>query len=176
MGIIIKKMETDEEIRGKAYVHWQSWHEAYPGLVSPGYLEKLTLEKCEKMAFTWPQNTLIAVDEGRVAGIGTHDPDKADSREIMALRHHLRSEQYVVFTIAEGIENLFHRADILRSVAVHADNFRIGHPFRNFFFKLLDSATDKIICPRTAGMARRIDRIKHSAIVAQQRLVLFMVN
>ena len=54
MGIIIRKMETDEEIRGKAYVHWRSWHEAYPGLISPGYLEKLTLEKCEKMAFTWP--------------------------------------------------------------------------------------------------------------------------
>ena len=72
MGIIIRKMETDEEIRGKAYVHWQSWHEAYPGLVSPGYLEKLTLEKCEKMAFTWPQNTLVAVDERVmwVCGVG----------------------------------------------------------------------------------------------------------
>ena len=50
MGIILKKMETDEEIKGKAYVHWKSWHEAYVGIVSQEYLDKLTLEKCEK----WP--------------------------------------------------------------------------------------------------------------------------
>ena len=52
MGIILKKMETDEEIKGKAYVHWKSWHEAYTGIVSQEYLDKLTLEKCEKMAFS----------------------------------------------------------------------------------------------------------------------------
>ena len=68
MDIIIKRMETEEEIRGKAYVHWQSWHEAYPDIVSGEYLEKLTLEKCEQMAFTWPQNTFIALDDGRVVG------------------------------------------------------------------------------------------------------------
>ena len=43
MGIILKKMETDEEIKGKAYVHWKSWHEAYVGIVSQEYLNKLTL-------------------------------------------------------------------------------------------------------------------------------------
>ena len=30
MGIIIKRMETDEEIKGKAFVQWKTWHEAYP--------------------------------------------------------------------------------------------------------------------------------------------------
>ena len=45
MDIEIKKMETEEETRGKAYVHWCVWHEAYPGLVSQEYLNKLTLEK-----------------------------------------------------------------------------------------------------------------------------------
>ena len=52
MGIILKKMETDEEIKGKAYVHWKSWHESYTGIVSQEYLDKLTFEKCEKMAFS----------------------------------------------------------------------------------------------------------------------------
>ena len=88
MGIIIRKMETDEEIRGKAYVHWQSWHEAYPGIVSSGYLEKLTLEKCEKMAFTWPQNTLIATDEGRVVGFvcwGSCGEELPETGEIIAI-------------------------------------------------------------------------------------------
>ena len=68
MSIIIKRMETEEEIGGKAYVHWQSWHEAYPDIVSREYLEKMTLEKCEQMAFTWPRNTFIALDDGRVVG------------------------------------------------------------------------------------------------------------
>lgn len=42
MNIIIKRMETDEEIRGKAFVHWKAWHEAYPGLISQEYLDNLT--------------------------------------------------------------------------------------------------------------------------------------
>ena len=32
--------KTDEEIKGKAYVHWKSWHEAYVGIVSQEYLDK----------------------------------------------------------------------------------------------------------------------------------------
>jgi hypothetical protein len=40
-------METEDEIKGKAYVHWRAWHEAYPDLVSQEYLNQLTLEKCE---------------------------------------------------------------------------------------------------------------------------------
>ena len=56
MNIIIKAMETEAEIRGKAYVHWKAWQEAYPGLVSPAYLEKLSLEKCEEIAFRRPEN------------------------------------------------------------------------------------------------------------------------
>ena len=88
MGIVIKRMETEEETRGKAYVHWQSWHEAYPGLVSPEYLEKLTLEKCEQMAFTWPRNTVIAVDDGRVVGFvcwGNRGEESPETGEIIAI-------------------------------------------------------------------------------------------
>ena len=68
MCITIKKMETDDEIRGKAFVHWKSWQEAYPGLVDQAYLDKLTLEKCEDMAYRWPENLLIAKDHERVVG------------------------------------------------------------------------------------------------------------
>jgi len=66
--IIIKKMETDEEIKGKAYVHWKSWQEAYPGLVDQNYLNALTLEKCEEMAYRWPENILVAKDGEKIAG------------------------------------------------------------------------------------------------------------
>ena len=51
MNIVIKKMESDDEIKGKAYVHWKSWQEAYSGIVDQRYLDSLTLEKCEKTAY-----------------------------------------------------------------------------------------------------------------------------
>ena len=88
MGVILKKMETEEEIRGKAYVHWAAWHEAYPGLVSREYLEKLTLEKCEKIAFAWPDHLIIAKDGDRVVGFvgyGHREEEPAEIGEVFAL-------------------------------------------------------------------------------------------
>ena len=86
MNITIKAMETEAEIRGKAYVHWKAWQEAYPGLVSREYLEKLSLDKCEQIAFRFPENTLVAKDGERVLGFvcygGGDDPDTG---EIFAL-------------------------------------------------------------------------------------------
>ena len=68
MEIEIKKMETDGEIAGKAYVHWKSWQEAYKGLVDASYLEALTLEKCTAAAFEYPGNTLVAKVGENVVG------------------------------------------------------------------------------------------------------------
>ena len=68
MKITVKKMETDDEIKGKAYVHWKSWQEAYPGLVDQEYLNQLTLEKCETIANKWTENILVAKDEEKVVG------------------------------------------------------------------------------------------------------------
>ena len=88
MKIEIRPMETDEEIRGKAFGHWRSWHEAYPGLVSGEYLNRLTREKCEEMAFRWRENILVAKDNGRVIGFvgyGDRDGEAADTGEIFAL-------------------------------------------------------------------------------------------
>jgi len=87
MNIIINKMETDDEIKGKSYVHWKSWHETYPGLVSQEYLDNLTLQKCEDMGFKWRDNILVAKDNGRVIGfIGYGKSDEMqDTGEIFAL-------------------------------------------------------------------------------------------
>ena len=68
MSIVIKKMETEEEIRGKAFVHWKSWQEAYPGLIKKEYLDRLTIEKCEQIAFNWQDSLFVAKDEERVIG------------------------------------------------------------------------------------------------------------
>lgn len=95
MSITIKKMETEDEVKGKAFVHWRSWHEAYPGLVSPEYLDKLTLGKCEKIAFNWPDNIIVAKDGDRVIGFigyGDRGEEAPETGEIFAL--YVLSEYY----------------------------------------------------------------------------------
>ena len=87
MNIIIKRMETDEEIKGKAFVHWKAWHEAYPDLVSQEYLDKLTYEKCESMAFSWRDNLLVAMDRNTVIGFvgyGDRGEESPNAGEIFA--------------------------------------------------------------------------------------------
>lgn len=54
---IIKPMESEDEINGKGYVHYKSWHETYTGLVDTAYMDRLTLEKCTDNAHKWPDNT-----------------------------------------------------------------------------------------------------------------------
>lgn len=81
-------METDEEIRGKAYVHWSGWRTAYPGLVSSEYLNKLTLETCEQKAFLWRDNLLVAKEGERVIGFvgyGGRGEAEPDTGEVFAL-------------------------------------------------------------------------------------------
>ena len=88
MSFTTKKMETDEEIKGKAYVHWKSWHEAYSGIISQEYLDKLTLEKCERMAFSWPDNIIVAKQNDNVIGFvcyGDRGEEAPDVGEIFAL-------------------------------------------------------------------------------------------
>lgn len=68
MAIVIKKMETDSEIKGKAYVHWKAWQETYTGLINQAYLNRMNLEKCLEIAYRWKDNILIAKDGDRVVG------------------------------------------------------------------------------------------------------------
>ena len=95
MNIEIKKMETEEETRDKAYVHWCAWHNVYPGLVSQEYLDRFTLEKCEKIAFNWPDNLIIAKAADHVigfVGFGDCGKEASDTGEIFAL--YILSEYY----------------------------------------------------------------------------------
>lgn len=88
MPIIIKPMETEDEIRGKAFVHWKGWQETYPGMMSQAYLDATTLEKCETNAFRWRDNLLVAKDGDRVIGFvgyGKSGDDLPDTGEIFAL-------------------------------------------------------------------------------------------
>lgn len=78
MDIIIKKMDTDPEIRGKAYVHWKSWQETYPGIVDQIYLDELTLEQCETIAYHWTDNIIVAKDGARVVGFAGYGKYRND--------------------------------------------------------------------------------------------------
>lgn len=85
MEIVIKKMETDAEFKGKAYVHWAAWHAAYTGLIDQAYLDKLTPEKCEEIAYRWPDNILIAKDGEYVLGFLGFGNEGTDTGVIFAL-------------------------------------------------------------------------------------------
>ena len=89
MSIEIKKMESDEEIKGKAYVHWKSWQDAYKGIVDQNYLNSLTLEKCVDIAFKWPENLIVAKNGDQVVGfVGYgkyHDEELPEAGEIFAI-------------------------------------------------------------------------------------------
>lgn len=95
MSILIKRMETEDEIRGKAFVAWRAWQEAYPGLVSQEYLDRSTLEKCEEVAFRLTEGFFVAKDCGRVVGFvgcGDRGEEAPDTGEVFAL--YVLSEYY----------------------------------------------------------------------------------
>ncbi|HFI0255582.1 TPA: N-acetyltransferase family protein [Streptococcus suis] len=88
--MLIKPMQTEEEIRGKAYVHWKSWQEAYADLLPQDFLQKTyTLERCQDWAFRYPQNILVAVVNEQVVGFACYgassQEDLQEAGELYAL-------------------------------------------------------------------------------------------
>ncbi|MBR4435118.1 MAG: GNAT family N-acetyltransferase [Clostridia bacterium] len=89
MHITIKKMETDTEIKGRAFVHFNSRQEAYSGIVEQVFLTQKTIDKCFAQAINAKDNTVIAKDGERVVGFvqygkyGSEDLENAG--EITAL-------------------------------------------------------------------------------------------
>ena len=121
MSIIVKTMESDDEKKGKAYVHWKSWHEAYEKLVSKSYLDKLTLQKCEEWAIEWPENTYVAIDEGNVIGFmccfghGEEDPDTGEVNAIYVLSEYYGTgvAQKLMDTALEELKKYSRRASYI---------------------------------------------------------------
>ena len=88
MKIIIKTMETPEEIEGKSLVHWQTWREAYDDLLPAEFQETMTLERCRFFSQKYPENTLIAMDGKKVVGFisyGNFRDETIQAGEIIAL-------------------------------------------------------------------------------------------
>ena len=88
MTVIIKSMETPEEIEGKSFVHWQTWREAYDDLLPAEFQETMTLERCRFFSKKYPENTLIAIDGLKVIGFisyGNFRDKTMQAGEIIAL-------------------------------------------------------------------------------------------
>lgn len=67
-GYLLKIMESEDEINGKGYVHYKSWHETYSELADKSYMEGITHEKCTEIAHRWPDNIIVAKDGDNVIG------------------------------------------------------------------------------------------------------------
>ncbi|HFH9946094.1 TPA: N-acetyltransferase family protein [Streptococcus suis] len=88
--MLIKPMESETEIQGKAYVHWKSWQEAYADLLPQEFLENVyTLERCQDWAVRYPQNVLVALVDEQVVGFtcygASSQEDLQPAGEIYAL-------------------------------------------------------------------------------------------
>ena len=66
--MILRKMKNDNDISGKAYVHFKSWHETYSDLVDAEFLKTITLEKCEEIAHRRTDNIIVAVEDEKIIG------------------------------------------------------------------------------------------------------------
>lgn len=85
MGLEIRDMRP-EDMDGKSYVHWKSWHETYSGMMEKSQLAGHTLEKCKKITHRWPENTLVAQKDGKIAGFTVYTPRRSsDCAAIAAL-------------------------------------------------------------------------------------------
>ena len=79
MDIVIKEMETEDEIKAKGYVDWKTVREAYSGILSQDYLDDFeTLEKCVERAFKWRDNMLVAKDGDKVIGFAGYGKSRFD--------------------------------------------------------------------------------------------------
>ena len=89
MEITVKTLETEEEIKGKAYVHYTAWQEAYEGIVDRSFLDRLSVEKCEEIARKFRTDNLVAVDGDRVVGFAAYgkarDEDLENTGEVSAI-------------------------------------------------------------------------------------------
>lgn len=85
---IIREMKSND-IEGKAYVHYKSWHETYTGIIPDKYMEKVTPQKCLDIANKYPKNTIVAIVDDKVIGFACYgqskDEDLVNAGELIAI-------------------------------------------------------------------------------------------
>ena len=88
MDLVIRPMTLDDA-DAKGYVHWKSWKDTYAGLIDQNYLNNLDLAQRQKWARDYPENTSVAVLNGKVVGFScygaTRDEDLPGCGEVYAI-------------------------------------------------------------------------------------------
>lgn len=85
LGWRVRPMAPGDEV-GKGWVHYQSWQEAYSGLLDQGYLDRMRPEQCAEMARRYPENTLVAEQAGKIVGFAAFAPGRDQpGGEVIAL-------------------------------------------------------------------------------------------
>ena len=90
--ITVVPMTSEEETKGKAFVHCMAWKEAYRGLLSQEFLDARTLAFSEERslaAFRAGMRTLLAKDGSKVVGFADYgacrDDDLPNAGEVYAI-------------------------------------------------------------------------------------------
>ena len=63
---------TLSDAEGRGYVHWKSWQETYTGLMPQDQITKRTLESRQQIARDYPENTFVALLDGKVVGFSCY--------------------------------------------------------------------------------------------------------
>ncbi|HFI0648263.1 TPA: N-acetyltransferase family protein [Streptococcus suis] len=99
--MLIKPMQTEEEIKGKAFVHWKSWQETYADLLPQDFLQKTyTLERCQDWAFRYPQNILVALVDEQVVGFACYGANSQE--DLQAALGKMQSYERISLWVLEG--------------------------------------------------------------------------
>ncbi len=117
--MIIKHIETEKEIEGKAYVHWKAWQETYEGLIDREFLGARTLEMSRHWALWAFQNNIsthIAVDSGRVTGFADYGRYRGDDLDDAG-------EVYAIYVLKEYYGKGVGRA-LMNAALREMDSFR----------------------------------------------------
>ena len=119
MSIEIVPMIREDEVRGKAHVHFRAWKDAYRGLVDQSFLDARTLELSEGFAlkaFEAGLATLLAKDGECVVGFADYGPcrddDLPETGEVYAI--YLLEPYY-----RQGIGTLLMREALARMISFY---------------------------------------------------------
>ena len=68
------RAQRPEDADARGYVHWKSWQETYFGLMPDSQVTSRTLESRQEIARNYPENTFVAVLDGKVVGFSCYHP------------------------------------------------------------------------------------------------------
>jgi len=147
--LIIKQMETNEEIKGRGFVHWKASQEAYSEIIPSLYLSSRKLNDYIRIAKDDSAKTLIAKINERVIGFVAFDECRDEvinsQGEIMAI--YILEEYYSQQIGCELLKQALDKMNLYSEVYVWVleNNHRAINFFEKFGFSIEDISRNIII-------------------------------